>query len=256
MKIGFPNNPRKNFLKEIKWIGENDFDFVDLFLEEDVAVPEKIDVKKTRALLKKYDLDVTGHTAWYLAIGSPIKSVRDNCVEEAVRYFKVFKKLDVRYVTFHGNWPSGMFSDKEGIDFQVYTLKKLVKVAKRYGLKIMYESIDTKKDSLRNVGDVLRKVPGLYFHMDVGHVNLFRRKPVSFVRKFHKKLVHIHLHDNNGEKDEHKSMGKGNVDFWKLVKELKRVGYDGTITLEIFEKNKNLAIRSQKKLRKLWGGIR
>lgn len=251
MKIGFPNNPRKNFLKEIEWIGKNGFDFVDLFLEEDAAVPEKIDINKTKKILQKYGLEVTGHTAWYLAIGSPIKSVRDNCVKEAERYFKIFKKLGVKYITLHGNWPSGMFSDDEGINFQVYTLKKLVKIAKKYKLKIMYESIDTKRDNLKNVEKILKKVPGLYFHMDIGHVNLFGRTPISFIKKFHKKLVHIHLHDNNGKKDEHKSMGKGNIDFKKIVKELKKVNYDKTITLEIFEKNKDLAVKSQKKLRKL-----
>ena len=40
MKIGFPNNPRKNILEEIEWIGKNGFDFIDLFLEEDQAGPE------------------------------------------------------------------------------------------------------------------------------------------------------------------------------------------------------------------------
>ncbi len=48
MKIGFPNHPQRNILKEIEWIGKNGFDFVDLFLEEDKAVPEKIDIKKNK----------------------------------------------------------------------------------------------------------------------------------------------------------------------------------------------------------------
>ena len=34
MKVGFPNNPRRDILEEIEWIGKNKFDFVDLFLEE------------------------------------------------------------------------------------------------------------------------------------------------------------------------------------------------------------------------------
>jgi len=256
MKIGFPNYPRSNLLSEIKWIGDNGFDFVDLCLEEDAAVPEKIDIKKTKKLLEKYGLGVTGHTAWYLETGSPIKSVRDNCVSESIRYFKVFEELGVEYVTFHGYWPPRMFSDEEGIEFQVYTLKKLIKAAKKYGLKIMYESTGNKSDGLKNVAKILERVSGLYFHLDIGHVNLFDRTPKSFIRKFHKKLVHVHLHDNNGGDDEHLAMGKGNIDFEMVVRELKRVGYDGTITLEIFGKNKSLALRSLRKLRKLWRDVR
>lgn len=138
-KIGFPNNPRKDLLQEIAWIGENGFDFVDLFLEEDQAVPEKIDLEKVSLLLKKYRLETVGHTAWYLPIGSPIKAMRDCSVSEAERYFKVFSALDTKYVTFHANWPRGMFTLGEGLSFQVETLKKLVELAGGYGLAIMYE---------------------------------------------------------------------------------------------------------------------
>ena len=78
MKVGFPNNPRRDLLEEIEWIGKNRFDFVDLFLEEDQAVPERIDVEKVKNLLEKHKLEVVGHTACYLLIGSPIKSLRES----------------------------------------------------------------------------------------------------------------------------------------------------------------------------------
>ncbi len=46
MLIGYPNNPRKNFLKEIDWIGENNLDFVDVFLEEDETSPQSARASK------------------------------------------------------------------------------------------------------------------------------------------------------------------------------------------------------------------
>jgi hypothetical protein len=42
MKIGYPNHPRKPLVEEIEWIGRSRFDFLDLFLEEDQAAPEKV----------------------------------------------------------------------------------------------------------------------------------------------------------------------------------------------------------------------
>ena len=251
MKIGFPNNPRKNILEEIEWIGKNKFDFVDLFLEEDRAVPEKIDVEKVKKLLQKYKLDVIGHTAWYLPIGSPIKSMREASVLEAKRYFEVFSKLNVKYVTIHANWPPGTFSTKEGVKFQVETLKKLVTVAKEYNLELVYESIDTEKDDIKSVSEILKKVSGLYLHIDIGHVNLFGRKPEQFIKKFHKKLKHIHLHDNDGNRDLHIPMGTGKIDWKNLIKILKKY-YNGTITLEIFSKDKDYVLLSKNKLKKLW----
>ncbi|MGB9674976.1 MAG: sugar phosphate isomerase/epimerase family protein [Candidatus Nanoarchaeia archaeon] len=251
MKIGFPNNPRKNILEEVEWIGKNGFDFVDLFLEEDKAVPEKINVQKLKQLLQKYKLDVVGHTAWYLPIGSPIKSLREAAVFEAKRYFEVFSKLNVKYVTIHAYWSPGMFSTKEGIKFQVETLKRLVKEAKKYNLTLLYEPTDTWQDNIKNVSEILRKVPNLYLHFDIGHANLFGRKPEQFIKKFHSKIKHVHLHDNNDERDLHLPMGAGNINWENLIKILKKY-YDGTITLEIFSKDKDYVLLSKDKLRKLW----
>jgi sugar phosphate isomerase/epimerase len=251
MKIGFPNHPRNNILKEIEWIGKNGFDFVDLFLEEDSAVPEKIDVNKVRDILSKYNLGVVGHTAWYLPIGSPIKSIREASVLEAKKYFEVFSKLNVNYVTVHANWPPRLFSRAEGVNFQVDTLEKLVVEAKKLNINLMYEPIDSPKDSMESVTEVMKKVPGLYLHIDIGHMNLFGKNPEDFIKKFHKRISHIHMHDNNSESDLHLPIGTGSIEWKKLIPVLKKY-YDGTITLEIFSPDKDYALLSKQKLKELW----
>jgi len=255
MKIGFPNNPRKDILKEIKWIGSNGFDFVDLFLEEDMAVPEKIDVNKVKGLLKKYNLEAVGHFAWYLPIGSPVKLFREAAVKEAERYLSIFRKLNVKYATIHTSWPPGMFSDEEGIKWQVETLRRIVNIAKRYKINIILEPVDNEKDNLKNTAAILKKIPTLYFHLDIGHANLFKKDIIAFIKRLHKRLRHIHLHDNHGKKDEHLPIGKGTINFREIIKNLKKYKYGGTITLEIFSENKNLILQSKKKLRKLWNGL-
>src|SRR3989344_7796080 len=249
MKIGVPTHPRKNLIKEIEWIGKNKFDFVDLFLEEDISVPEKINVKEVIFILKKYKLDIIGHTEWYLPTGSPIKSIRDATVNEAERYLKVFNKLNVKYVTIHTNWCKGLFSDDESVDFQVYSLKQIVQRANKYNINIMLEPIDTEYDNIKNISKILNKVQGLYLHLDLGHANISKDKIEKWIKKFYKKIVHIHLHDNHGKKDEHLSMGKGNIKWKKVLKILKEY-YNNTITLEVFEKNKKYLILSRNKLKK------
>ena len=254
MKIGYPNHPRKDLIEEIEWIGRNGFDFVDLFLEEDLAVPEKIDSDMIKKLLEKYRLDVVGHTAWYLPAGSPVKAFRESAVSEAVRYLKVFSKLNVKYATIHANWPPKLFSVKEGIKFQVETLRKLVREAEKLNMGLMYEPIDSRHDNIENVSEVLLKVPGLQLHIDIGHANMFGRKPEEFIKTFHKKLKHIHMHDNDGNKDLHLPMGTGNINWEKLIKILKKY-YDGTITLEIFSEDRDHVLLSKEKLEKLWKKI-
>lgn len=249
-KIGFPNNPRRDILKEIEWIGENQFDFVDLFLEEDQAVPEKIDLDGVKRLLKKYKLETVGHTAWYLPIGSSIKAMRKCAISELERYFKIFSALNTKYVTIHANWPRGMFTIGEGINFQVETLKKLVKLAEGYDLAIMYEPVDSEADSLENVSQILKRVPGLHFHIDVGHANLHGRNPEEFIERFSAKLKHVHLHDNDRIRDLHLPLGAGKLNLERVISSLK-MHYEGTITLEIFSRDRDYVLLSRDKLRRL-----
>ena len=147
-----------------------------------------------------------------------------------------------------------MFSVKEGIRFQIETLRKLVGEAKEHNLKLIYEPLDTLEDSIKNVSIILKKVPELFLHIDIGHANLFGRKPDEFIRKFHEKLRHVHLHDNKRDLDLHLPMGCGNIDWEKTIRVLKQY-YDGTITLEIFSRDRDYVLLSKEKLTNLWNEI-
>jgi sugar phosphate isomerase/epimerase len=252
MKIGFPNHPRMDVLEEIEWIGKNGFDFVDLFLEADRAGPEAIEADNVLGLLQKYGLGIVGHMPWYLPIGSPDSPYREFAVKEAKRYFEVFSRLDVRYVTVHANWPPRLFSIQEGISFQISTLKNLVREAQQYSINLVYEPMDTAKDTLENVTRVLHGAHGLYLHIDIGHANLFGRKPEQFIKTFFSQLKHVHMHDNDGNRDLHLPIGEGTIDWKNLIKVLKEY-YDGTITLEIFSQDRNHVLASKDRLKELWG---
>lgn len=251
MKIGACNFPRGNVCDEVKWIGENKFDFVDLFLMEDGQTPEKIEIRKIVQLLRKYKLATVGHTAWYLPFGTSIRSIRRAAVAECEKYFPYFAEAGAKYVTAHANWPNRLFSDDEGIEFQAESLSQLVESAAKHGLKMMYEHTDTPKDTVENSAKILAKVPGLYFHLDFGHASVWGRKPEDFIKAFHKKLVHVHLHESKRNLDLHLPIGDGDTDTEKAVKYLKK-HYDGTVTLEIFSRYSEALLLSREIFKKLW----
>lgn len=251
MLIGYPNHPRRNFLKEINWIGENNFDFIDVFLEEDEASPQNINISESKKLLQNYNLNTVGHTAWYLPIGSPNKAMRVTAVKEVSKCFDVFRNLDVKLVTIHADWASGIFSEDESINFQSESLNLIDDNAREYGLEIIYEPTVSKYDTIENIGKVLKKVPNINFHLDIGHANLNNNSPVEFIEAFHSKMKHVHLHDNDGIRDLHLPIGCGNIHWQRTISELKKY-YDGTITLEIFSYDRDFILLSKRKLRKLW----
>ena len=252
MTIGFPNHPRRDILTEIEWIGRNRFDFADLFLEPDRAAVEVIDPARVRDALQRFGLDAVGHLAYYLPIASPLPQIRSASVAAAREYLVVFAHIGVAAVTVHANWPPSFFSAGEALNWQAESLREIVQVAGDLGVCVMYEPLDTQLDTPENLEAILNDLPDLLCHLDLGHCNLFGRSPVAMIRRFGARLHHVHLHDNNGRWDLHLPPGTGNIDWRAVVRALKDVNYERTITLEVFSRDRDYVLLAKRKLQAMW----
>jgi sugar phosphate isomerase/epimerase len=254
MKIGAMNNPRENVLEWIEWAGSNGFDFIDLTIEPPAVAPEQIDIQKTKKLLKKYKLGIVGHMADFrLPKESMYSSLREVSKKEMIRAIRTHKKLGTKKVTIHA---PNVFEIDFNKTYPIYSalIKDLLKETKRQGVKLMLENSYNTKDHVRLVDALLRKYPSLCLHLDVGHANLWVKKNMTFryLKKYGKRIIHVHFSDNKGKEDEHKRLGAGKVPWAKIVKAIKQSGYDGTITMETFRSGKEGTVKSMRKLRKLW----
>jgi sugar phosphate isomerase/epimerase len=251
MKIGHQTHPRKDLIREIQWIGANGFDFVDLFLEPDKGEVPPGKVTQVRRALSDSGLEVVGHTAWYLPIGSPFRELRETAVSIIKRYLCIFEELGCRKVTVHGNWHGGLFTEKEAIAFQTESLRELAAFAGRKKIRILYEPVGSRQETVKTLRTLLTMNPDIGYHADTGHLNLFRGSPIRGLAEFRDRLSHIHMHDNDGQRDLHLPMGTGTIPWDPLIKELKSF-YDGTITLEIFSADKDYVLLAKKKLEDKW----
>jgi sugar phosphate isomerase/epimerase len=251
MKIGYCNHPRRDLLEEVSWIGEHDFDFLDLFLEADRALPERIDHVALEKLLREYRLPVVAHTAWYLPLGSPMEELRQKAVEIVQSYFPLLEKLDCPSLTVHANWPSDLFTGEEGIAFQAESLLRLTNTARDFGIRILYEPLEGLKDTLKNLSRILKEVQDLLIHIDIGHAYIRGIQPAAYFKAFPGRIAHIHLHDNNGLADLHLPLGAGKINWKNTIHQIRNV-YDGTVTLEVFSRDRDYVLLSKKKLRELW----
>ncbi|MCX6770004.1 MAG: TIM barrel protein [Candidatus Micrarchaeota archaeon] len=75
----------------------------------------------------------------------------------------------------------------------------------------------------------------------------------NYLAQFKKKIVHVHLHDNNRREDLHLPLGAGKIGVEKVVRELKSF-YDGTITLEVHSVDREYLKISRDKLEIMWYG--
>lgn len=246
------NNPRNDVIKEVYWIRKN-FDFIDLTLEMPKLLPEMINKKSLRNALQEFR--IIGHTGPYLTIGSPFEELRMYALNEHIRCMKMFSYLGVEYVNVHLDTSMPMKRERHTVDFNIWTLKKVVAAGRKYGVKVMVENMPGLFSRPSVLAAVFRKVPNLYFHLDVGHANIGGESQTpALVKKFAKKLAHIHISDNNGKEDQHLALGRGKIKWKNELKIIKDSGYDNTITLEVFSGRKDL-MNSKAKLRKMWNEL-
>jgi sugar phosphate isomerase/epimerase len=69
---------------------------------------------------------------------------------------------------------------------------------------------------------------------------------------FPDRIGHLHVSDHFGKEDQHLPIGAGIIDFSKVVKALKGIGYNDTITLEVFSRDRDYLKMSKKKMEELF----
>jgi len=138
MKIGVMNHPKNDLVKEIKWISENGFDFIDLTIEPLKAY--KIDVKKVKKSLSGFNLEAIGHTNPFLPSIFPIQSIRKVCLDEFKNYVDIFSKLGIGLVNIHPFYEAPLLSDEDKIKANIQFLKQVNKLCKSKGITLMLEN--------------------------------------------------------------------------------------------------------------------
>lgn len=76
--------------------------------------------------------------------------------------------------------------------------------------------------------------PALGMCLDTGHATCFGKvEPAEWSRRFAERISHIHCSDNDGRDDLHWGLGKGVVNFEKLLRPLRQIGSFATVTFEV-----------------------
>lgn len=255
MLIGAMNNPMTDVIEEIESYADSGFDFIDLTLEPQAAYSGTLPIDKVKDALERTGMGIVGHTAHYLPIASPIPEVREAAIVEIERDMLVFSLLGAKKVNVHPFVWAPLHETRWIRETNIDSFRRLIVRADELGLKVMVENIAQHFNTPRDLSLVFAAVPELGFHLDVGHANLETEHnlTVELASLFSDRLEHVHFSDNNGGNlDLHLPLGVGKIDWKWVVHILKRVGYDGTITLEVFAHDREYLLFSRDKLVKLW----
>jgi len=235
MQIGAMNDPAKPVSDEVASFGKAGFDFVDLTIEGPAAYD--IDAVKLHSILDRYGLAVTGHTDPCLPYAYPIREIREACLRELERCAKIFCALGARIMNIHPCYFCPPAMRKFLVELNIEALKPIVEMAARYELTLVLENFKAPFDRVAIFKTLLQMVPGLMAHLDFGHANIGRDNHEAFCRQLGGSIKHVHFSDNRSSDDHHMPLGVGNINWKNAVNSLKSIGYDGTITLEVFCNN-------------------
>jgi len=255
MRVGMMNDPAVDPVAEAHWAAEHGFEFIDLTMEGPAADVEHLDVAAFKAVLDETGLGIVGHTAWYLPFGSPVPQVRAGAVAAVRATFEPFAQLGAQYVNVHVDKGVGAFAYDDTVRWNAESFATLAEHAAEYGLIVIIENVVNNLNNAKAFRTMLDADARLRFHLDIAHANVKGEKTSDFLKAHADKLVHVHISDNKRVNDDHLPLGVGNIDWTEQLGLLKRSGYDGTITLEIFTPERSYLIENAARLRKLWNTV-
>jgi len=118
----------------------------------------------------------------------------------------------------------------------VDVFKQCAAMAKRKGLTLLIETrandVFSSTDALMNlIRESGAEDAGVI--LDVAHVHAGKEYLALVIPKLGKLIKLVHFSDNDGTQAYHYAPGQGIIDFRAVVRSLKRVGFDGTIVVDI-----------------------
>jgi sugar phosphate isomerase/epimerase len=232
------NEPFKSLLKHLPEVTVNHIELAD----EGLHALNKRRVKKLKQAAETHNLDFVVHAPWAgTNIATPSPDLRRAVLKRLTKSIVYAGQLDCRLWLFHPGSRTGLSHIYPGEDWQqnLQSVRALLGVARREGVAIAIENTPEPFPSLmKGVDDFHRFYEDLEddigMVLDVAHANL-NSQIQDFLKQFSKKIVHMHVSDNDGASDLHLGIGYGSIDWENVAKLVKEAEYGNVIMIESTE---------------------
>lgn len=148
--------------------------------------------------------------------------------------------LGCRYMVVHPLMPFGREDNDEKTVWEVNIafFRELAKVAVKHGVVVCLENMPFPGQSQASAPNTLRLIhdigaDGIGFCLDTGHCLRTGDEPSEALRlAIKEKHLVLHVHDNDGTKDQHLIPGRGIADWKTFARTLREVGFSGSVSIE------------------------
>lgn len=249
MRYGAMNFPVRPVLQELEEIATLGFDYVELTMDPPQSHHSSLKRQRKELLnaLKNSQMPVICHLPTFVSIADLTRSIRLASLREVLESLDVASEFSPLKVVLHPPYVTGlgMFVYEQAKEYGLDSLSAIVEKANHLGLMLCMENMFAKNHLLVEPDDfeeIFKLFPSLKFTLDTGHANIRSNggeRLFELITRFADHLAHVHLSDNFGKEDNHLPIGTGIVDFSRVAKSLKNIGYESTVTFEIFSRDRN-----------------
>jgi sugar phosphate isomerase/epimerase len=171
-----------------------------------------------------------------LSIASTDDAAREQAVGEIGAALELARRVPLSTVIVHPGLQDTLLSAsvRNSRDATLRSVEEIVALASPLGVRVALEVIPNAMataDALTELLDEL-DMPEVGVCLDFGHAHL-QGDVVDAIETLSGVLIATHVHDNHGRRDEHLAPFEGTIDWTAAVTALQKIGYDGTMMLEI-----------------------
>ncbi len=263
MRYGVMNAPMRPLLQEIDALGPLGFDYLELTMDAPYAhhavlLDQKAAIEKA---LARFHLALVCHLPTFVSTADLTDRLREASIEETRLSLQAAAELHPLKVVLHPSFIHGLGAMMPEIAQRHAraAMERLLNEAERLKLTVCVENMFPRSLSLvrpEEFDALFASHPVAKLTLDTGHAHIGggTQRVLSFIERFAGRIGHIHASDNFGREDEHLPIGVGAIDFPKVVQALRHAGYDDTITLEVFSRDRDYLRISREKLVALFAG--
>lgn len=204
------------------------------------------------AIAPSYDMEYTIHAPVAdVNIAALSERMREASTIELMATMEQAIRMEVTTVTIH----PGLYSmvvhgqERKSVERAKRSLRTLDRVTAEFGITMAVENMPSFKFMLGQTAEQLSELvdgTDMRICFDIGHANTVGEID-RMIEMFGDRIANIHIHDNNGERDEHLTLGQGNIDLRSVIGRLR--GYGGNHIIE--SKGLASAVDSKRILEKL-----
>jgi sugar phosphate isomerase/epimerase len=207
------------------------------------AVLDQIEKQDIEKLIERLDWDPK------LTLHAPFMDLNPGAMDTMVRsvtqvrfrqFLSVAAILKPRAAVFHGAYDRWRYNGRKDIWLEngIDTWRKVMDTATKIGLRVAVENVfDEEPEALQMLFEKIDS-PDFGFCFDIGHLNLFSRVAMEqWFESLGRRLVEVHLHDNDGQEDSHWAPGRGNIDFDKFFGLMNAHAPAPVFTVEVRDKD-------------------